>query len=66
MSETRGTPKPRKGAWRTLWVMAGAQFVDMAEGNALGNAFPSIQRTLGLHVGHLGTIQAIKHFVGIF
>jgi predicted MFS family arabinose efflux permease len=45
--------------------MAGAQFVDMAEGNALGNAFPSIQASLGLHVGHLGTINAIKHFVGI-
>ena len=53
MNDHAGTPKPRKGAWRTLWVMAGAQFVDMAEGNALGNAFPSIQASLGLNVGHL-------------
>jgi MFS family permease len=37
----------------------------MAEGHALGNAFPSIQASLGLHVGHLGTISAIKHFVGM-
>ena len=65
MDDRAGVPKPRKGAWRTLWVMAGAQFVDMAEGNALGGAFPSIQQSLGLDVGHLGTINAIKHFVGM-
>lgn len=65
MNREAGKPKSRTGAWRTLWVMAGAQFVDMAEGNALGNAFPSIQVSLGLNVGHLGTINGIKHFVGI-
>ena len=65
MSDQAGAPKHHKGAWRTLWVMAGAQFVDMAEGHALGNAFPSIKASLGLDVSHLGTIHAVKHFVGM-
>jgi len=56
--------KKKEGKWKGLYAIAAAQFVDFGEGSALSTLFPAISKSLGLNVGHLGTIGAVKKIVG--
>ena len=55
----------REGAWRALWAIGGAQFVDTAESHALSGSFPAIEQSLALNVGHLGIITSIRKIAGL-
>ncbi len=62
MNSTEAKP-PKK--WRSVFSIAAAQFIDFGESKALATLFPSIRATLGLNVGHLGTIAAARRIVGL-
>jgi MFS family permease len=57
--------RQKKGAWRTVWAMGAAQSVDACEGNIVSALFPSIGQSLGLNVGHLGTILSANQILGL-
>ena len=57
--------KRKRSAWRTVWAVGAAQAVDAGENNIVSSMFPSIERALGLNVGHLGTILMARHAVGL-
>jgi hypothetical protein len=64
MAEQSGIKRNKTG-WRTVWAVGAAQAVDAGENNIVSGMFPSIERTLGLNVGHLGTILMARHVVGL-
>jgi predicted MFS family arabinose efflux permease len=65
MDRQREKARVREGAWRALWAIGGAQFVDTAESHALSGSFPAIEQSLGLNVGHLGIITSTRKIVGL-
>jgi predicted MFS family arabinose efflux permease len=65
MDRQREKARIRKGAWRTVWAIGGASFVDAVESHALSSAFPVIEQSLGLNVGHLGIIRSTRKIAGL-
>ena len=65
MDQQKEKARVRQGAWRALWAIGGAEFVDTAESHALSGSFPAIEQSLALNVGHLGIITSIRKIAGL-